>query len=235
MFKRLLIAAMLSVLVILAACAPATMQARPLNRSTFDKCAEVTCGANMHCDSGQCLCTGGFKQCGDGCISESKCCSNSDCGPGRTCDAGVCVERPVCGYLETWDDGDKECACVEDAKFCAEQGKCVPAESCCWHTVCDDDQRCAVTTYSGTVCIKADTKKCKIVHEDGRVEGFFFPQGRYDVQVTRVLEGGMFDLKVNEEVLRRLDINETTTSNDNVTIYVESMQTFGGYCRDEPD
>jgi hypothetical protein len=236
MSQWLFIATTLSILILIAACAPQqTLQAQPLNLTPpKGACEDVVCGANMHCDAGQCLCDGSFKRCGDGCIDERACCTDRDCGPGRSCADGACVERPKCEYLATWDDGRKECVCDEDAKYCQAQGKCIPAAHCCAHDACDDDQRCAFTTYSASVCMEFDTKKCKIVHE-GRSLDYFFPQGRYDVQVVNVLEGPLFDLKVNNDSIRRVEIGEYNTVDGTLKIFVEALKVFGGNCREEPD
>jgi len=237
MIQRWFIAVLLTLLVFIAACAPQqTIKAQPLNVTPpRDACADVQCDKNSYCDAGSCVCEGGFKKCDDKCISSSACCAHSDCPGNKQCQNGVCVDKPVCGYYEIWDDSRKECTCDESAKFCAEQGKCIPADHCCWHTSCYDDQRCAPTTYSGTVCMKLDTKKCKNVHEGGIAQEFFFAQGDYGVRMQKVLEGPRFDLKVNNDSIRRVRINETNTVGDNTQIYVENVLIFGGNCREEPD
>lgn len=234
MVQRFLIGAMALFLLFIAACAPvSTLQARPLNVTPpKDLCADVAVGENMHCDAGQLLCDGGFKQCGESCIAEASCCTDDDCGADRLCENKACVERPLCKFNEAWDEERKQCSCGENAKFCQEQGKCIPVTSCCWHSDCDDE-RCAPTTYSGTVCITGETRKCKVVHEGGVSQSFFFPEGSYEIAVQQVLEGGVFTLRVGNETLSRLGTGETR-SGEGFSIFVEDVQTFGGLCRELP-
>lgn len=230
--QKLLIAVMTLVLVVLAACAPATLQAQPLNKTALDKCANVQCGENAYCEVGACLCSGSFKKCGEKCIGERACCTTEDCSPGRTCQGGACVERPKCEYLATWDPIRDECSCVEDAKYCPAQGKCIPADHCCGHEDCDDDERCPPTTYSGTICMKLDTKKCRIVHE-GTVLDYFFSQGEYQVRLVNVLENQIFDVKVNNDTARRMSLNETLTVDNKAQLFVENFEVFGGNCKED--
>lgn len=236
MMRRLLIAAMVVFLVLLAACAPSALQAQPLNVTPpRDPCADVQCGANAYCDAGQCVCEDGFKRCGADCIRSTSCCVDTDCPPGKQCSGGVCVDRPICAFNERWDEGRKECICADGAKFCEAQGKCIPAKHCCAHSDCDDDQRCAATTYSATVCMKLDTKKCKNAHEGGIAQEFFFTETPHLVRMQKVLEGPRFDLRVNNETIRRIGINETNVLSDGTRLYVENMLVFGGNCREELD
>ena len=236
MFQRFLIAAMTLFLLVLVACAPAgtTLHAQPLNVTPpKDLCADVVVGENMRCDAGQLSCDDGFKTCGEGCIPEGTCCTDDDCGADRQCVNTVCVDRQLCKFNEVWDDERKECSCAENAKFCQEQNKCIPFKSCCWHSDCSGE-RCAPTTYSGTVCIFGETKKCKVVHEGGVSQSFFFPEGSYEVAVQQVLEDGIFTLRVNDETLSRLETNETR-SGEGFSIFVENVNTFGGLCRELPE
>ena len=239
MIRRFIVAVMLVILTLIAACAPpgAILQAKPLNNSASlsgDLCAGVACGNQTHCEGGECVCDGGLKKCSESCISQTACCINSDCPSDRTCRAGACVQRQTCGFGEEWINARQECDCAEDFKFCAEQGKCIASESCCWHTSCYDDQRCAPTTYAGTVCMQGDTKKCKIIHE-GRTMEFLFQQGTYNVKMANILEGPLFDLKVNNDTTRKLRIDEVNTIDNNLHVFVEDLQVFGGLCKEEVD
>jgi len=225
-------------LVLLAACAPAgtTLQAKPLNASApaDASCAGVTCTGNTHCEAGECVCDGGLKKCGNACISQTACCANADCPADRTCKNGACVQRPTCGYGEQWQGSEQECACDEGFKFCAEQGKCIPADHCCWHNSCDDDQRCPPTTYGGTVCLKGATKKCRILHES-RTLTYAFAQGEYDITLANILEGPKFELKVNNDTVRRIAIGELNTVDTNLQLFVEDFQLYGGRCKEDVD
>ncbi len=235
MSQRLLVTGVFVLLITLAACAQSTLQAQPLNITPpKDPCTDVQCGANMQCDAGSCVCTTGFKKCGASCIGERACCTDKDCSTGRWCQSGACVEQPLCKFMEQWDPDRKECVCDDNAKFCAEQGKCIPRTACCTYTVCDNDQRCAPTSYSPTVCLRSDSKKCQVVHE-GRIGEFFFPSGRVNVQIQNIFEGEKFDLRVNNATAKRIAVNQTVGIPGNLSVYVESLQVFGGICREEPD
>jgi hypothetical protein len=237
MTKSALFALFAVLLIALSACAQQnTLKAQPINKTVAQtaSCEGVACGQNQYCDAGQCLCEGGFKTCGSACIGQAACCGNRDCPSDRTCNNGACVQRQVCAINEEWNAASQECICDEDSKFCSEQGKCIPRSSCCWHTSCDEDQRCALTVYAGTICLKADTKKCRVVHE-GRTLGYTFAQGDFDIRLNRVLEGPKFDVKVNNDSVRRVSIGEQNVVANNVQLYVENITTYGGGCRDEPD
>ena len=240
MMGRWLISALFVLLVSLSACSQSTIHAQPLNNTppaVADACTNVNCGENAYCDAGVCMCSGGFKKCGNKCIGERLCCDNSQCqGSGRVCENGLCVERPLCGFNEQWDLGRKECICADGAKFCQEQGKCIPAKSCCIHSDCRyGEERCAAITYSASVCLSYGTKKCRVAHEGVPTE-MITTAGEFDVLLQNVLEGPVFDLKVNTDSIRRVRINESNKiANGTVNIYVESMTVFGGYCRDEPN
>lgn len=241
MMQRALIAMMLLGVLFIAACAPQNViRAQPLNTSqpaAPDACASVNCSADMRCADGACVCDAGQKKCGDSCIAASKCCSDRECGAGRFCQSGVCAEQPVCKFNEAWDAERKECSCAEGAKFCKEQGKCIPAKSCCWHNDCErrfSDFRCAPTTYSADVCIKGETKKCRIIHEGTTQTFFFTDQDEYSVRLQQVLEGGRFSLRVHNETMKSLAVNETVQFN-NLTVFVENLQVFGGTCREFPE
>jgi hypothetical protein len=228
-------------MVLVSACGQTTIHAQPLNTSqpnvSTDACAGKQCGENSYCEMGVCMCSGGFKKCGDKCIAERMCCTNDQCPSGKVCSSGVCTDRPLCGFNEQWDSASKQCFCSEGAKFCAEQGKCIEADACCAHNDCNrrGELRCAPTTYSATVCLNYGTKKCRVVHEGVPTE-LITTAGDFDILLQNVLEGPLFDLKVNTDSIRRVRANESNKiSNGTVNLYVESMTVFGGYCRDESD
>jgi hypothetical protein len=80
-----------------------------------------------------------------------------------------------------------------------------------------------------------NTKKCRVAHE-GVPIAFATTAGEFNVLLQNVLEGPLFDLKINNDSMRRMRVNESNTlMNSTVKVYVESMTVFGGYCRDEPD
>ncbi|MEM4254416.1 MAG: hypothetical protein QXR48_03470 [Candidatus Woesearchaeota archaeon] len=238
MMVRWLIAALFALLVVLSACSQQTIKAQPLNNTVpqlSDACATMQCGDNAYCEAGMCMCLGGFKECSGNCIPERSCCTNAECPFGRVCENGVCAERPVCGFNEEWDNVEKECICGEGTKFCSRQGKCIPKDNCCENIDCKGDQRCAVTTYSASVCIKTTTAKCSMIPE-GTVGRFMTPIGDFSIKLENILEGPLFDLKVNNDTTRRLRPDEQSlVANGSAYVYVESMKTFGGYCREEPD
>ncbi|MEM4240074.1 MAG: hypothetical protein QXF14_02030 [Candidatus Woesearchaeota archaeon] len=238
MMNRVVVAALFVFLVALAACSQSTIKAQPLNNTVpqpASNCSAVTCGENAYCDAGVCMCSGGFKKCGNKCIPERSCCTNAECPSGKVCTNGVCADKPLCGYNEEWDFGSKSCICAKGAKYCKPQGKCIPANGCCEHIDCKSDQRCAPTTYSATVCVYYGAKKCRVAHEGVRTV-FMTPVGDFDITLQNLLEGPMFDLKVNNDTTRRVRINESNTIlNGTASIHVESMTVFGGYCREEPD
>lgn len=232
-----MIAVMALFLVLLVACAPvSTLKAQPLNVSEpvkVDACANVQCGENLQCQAGSCVCASGFKTCGNSCIAESACCTDNDCGAEQLCQSGSCEERPTCKYNEEWDAKRKECVCADGTKWCAAQSECIPAKSCCEHIDCSDDQRCAPTTYSTSVCIKAESKKCKVIGE-GKTGSYFFNEGRYDVKLNAVFEGKQFELMINNQTTGRVGLNDTipVLLGD---LWIENFQVFGGYCREDED
>ena len=240
MTARTAIAVLCALLFLIAACAPQNvLRAQPLNNSVPpgpDLCATVTCGADMRCTDGACVCADGLKKCGDSCISQSKCCSNSECGQDRFCQNGACVQQPVCKFNEQWDPDRKECACAEGAKFCNEQSKCIPYKSCCWHSDCGSrgDFRCAMTTYSADVCLQSDTKKCRLVHEGTKQDFVLSDQQFYTVRLQQIIEGGKFIVRVGNETTKSLAVNETAQA-ANISVFVDQLEVFGGYCREEPE
>ena len=236
MMNRVVIAILAILLIVIAACAPGgALRAKPLNTTALDPCGEVNCGENMMCVDGNCICGAGQKKCGDECISQSKCCDSSECGSDRACENGVCTQRPVCGISETWDENAKACACAPDAKFCEYQSKCIPGDSCCWHTECGRDERCTSTTYSASICLKETGKKCRIVHEGTDYDFNLLQGGRYNVQLQRVLENKAINVKVDNTTISGLLVNASKDINSNLGVFVEYIEIFGGYCRDEPD
>lgn len=234
MTSRTVITICTVLLILIAACAPqGVLDAQPLNLTPpKTACDEMNCGTNAYCEAGVCMCDGGFKKCGSSCIAQNLCCSDDQCPSGKECTKGLCVDRPVCKFNEEWDDRRKECSCAEGAKFCSVQGKCIPADSCCAHIDCADDERCADTTYSTTTCIKLFTKKCRTVHEGLTIE-FLMQGGDFDVKLQNVLEGPKFDLQVNNDSVRRVRTNETNIVGGNASIYVESMTVYGGTCKED--
>ena len=236
MINRLIIAGLTLLLTILIACAPGSLRAQPLGPPP-DLCEDVVCGEGMQCSDGQCVCGSGTKNCGDSCISEGACCTTDDCAEGRTCSNNVCVQRPVCNLYEEWDEKREECACAEGAKFCSEQGKCIPADNCCWHNACYDDQRCAPTRFSATICLDTadgNLRKCRVVHSF-QAEPFDFQDRRYMIELSRVLEGGKFDIRVDDESFKGLERFETKDITAERRVFVDELLEFGGYCRQEPD
>jgi hypothetical protein len=237
---RLVTAVLMAILVLVSACGQTTIKATPLNNTpptVVDPYANVSCGENAYNNAGTCMCAGGFKKCGDKCIAQRLCCSNSEClSADKVCTNGVCVDRPICAYNQVWDLGFKECLCKEGTKFCQAQGKCIDEKSCCDYMDCRFGQeRCAATTYSASVCMSAGMRKCRVVNE-GVPTQFAIPAGEFTVLLQNVFEGPVFDLKVNNDSLRRLHINESNKiANGSINLYVESMEIFGGYCRQEPD
>lgn len=238
MKQYVMVIALLVVLAAISACSQSAINAQPLNTSVpkaVDVCANITCGKNMYCNSSVCLCSNNFKTCGNKCIAKSSCCADTECSFGTVCKNETCADRALCGLDEQWDSATNECTCADGAKFCPEQGKCIPGDVCCAYTDCRNGQRCAAITYSGTVCVSSGTKKCSVVHE-GVPINILASVGSYDVLLKNVLEGERFDLKVGNETLRRIQINESKTiANGSARVYIESMTVFGGYCRDEPD
>ncbi len=236
--NRAVIAALVVFLLAIAACSQQTITARPLNNSVpqpLDACAGKQCGENAYCDAGVCMCYGGFKKCGDKCIGEHLCCDSAECPAGKVCTNGLCADKPLCGYNEEWDFGSSSCICAEEAKYCKAQGKCIPADGCCEHIDCKRNQRCTPTTYSATVCVYYGAKKCRVVHEGIRTV-LMTPVGDFELLLQNVLEGPKFDLKVNNDSIRRIGINESSNvANGAAQVYVESMTVFGGYCREEAE
>ncbi len=235
---RLVTALVLAVMLLVSACSQQTTMAQPLNNTvpeTKDSCAEKQCGENTYCELGQCMCLGGYKLCGENCILERSCCDDTECPSGKACVTGVCTDRPVCGFNEVWNDAYKECLCEEGNKYCREQGKCIPADSCCSHIDCRGGDRCAPTTYSATVCLQSVTKKCSMIHE-GTISKFMTPVGDYEITLVNLLEGPLFDLKVNNDSIRRLRLDEVNTvGNGTAKVFVEGMTVFGGICKEYPD
>jgi len=237
MTVRTVITVFCALIFLIAACAPQNViDAQPLNLSQPagpDPCMTVKCNAQTHCDNGACVCNTGTKKCGDACIASSKCCADKECGANKFCQNGVCAVQPVCKFNEAWDVEHKECSCTEGTKFCREQGKCVPAKSCCWHNDCGNDFRCALTTYSGEVCLTKDAKKCKTIHESTQQAFVFGDQSEYTVRVQQVLEGGKFVLRVNNETAPALPLNRIAQV-ANLSVVVDKFESFGGFCREEP-
>lgn len=141
-----------------------------------DKCQDVICGDNAHCntDTGACICNDGFT--GDpitGCTA-STLCENVTCGDNAHCNpnTGTCIcddgfvgdpitgctastlcENVTCGENAHCDLNTGNCVC--DAGYignpnlsCTPEGHC-EANSCSGHGTCDDS--------SGTVVCTCDT------------------------------------------------------------------------------
>jgi hypothetical protein len=148
----------------------------------------------------------------------------------------VCVEKPVCGIDEMWDDGENACVCGEQAKYCPAQRKCIPGDHCCEQRDCgDDDQRCVETSYSSSICLRMGTKKCRVVHEGGIAQEFALPEGTYFIVLKKVLQEKEFNVQVGNQTFRAIGIEERQKVDENASIYVEDLREFGGYCREDED
>jgi hypothetical protein len=83
---------------------------------------EVQCPDGATCDpsAGSCACEPGSKLCGDACIPDTQCCTDSDCSVGSSCAGGFCT----C-------DGGLLCA-----------GQCIANAQCCPNEVTNLDCMC---------------------------------------------------------------------------------------------
>lgn len=97
---------------------------------------EVQCPVGASCDSGSgsCLCEQGSKPCGDVCVPESQCCTNTDCPAGSSCAEGFCT----C-------DGGLMC-----------EGQCVADVQCCPGEVSTQDCPCGGQRQCGNSGVWAE-------------------------------------------------------------------------------
>ena len=240
-----ILTALLIALVLISGCSDSTIIAQPLsemNASTVleveanvtaadaDPCAEVTCGVNSKCSEGRCACEDGYTNCGGICISNDACCKDSECGPGKICENSACVSTN-CGYNEAYDSVKRKCGCNTESKYCTAQKRCIPKDSCCANAECDSGEGCVLTKFLISVCMKDDRKLCRTIVEKKK-EVFAVGDFKYYVEFRSVLQNSKIDLIVNEKEFVLLK-DELQPLDGNVTMYVESFETIGGYCKEE--
>lgn len=237
-----IITALLVVLVLISGCSDETIEAQPVSEATaevvleanvtMDPCENIACGANSHCDNGNCVCDADYKQCNDACITKSACCTDTDCAVGKVCKDSACTETG-CSYYQKYDYAKKTCVCNDQAKWCASQNKCIPKDNCCIHSNCDSSEACVPTQFLASVCIQKDKKMCRGLPE-GRRESFVFStDARYSVVLKGVLQDGKVLLAVDDKDIS-LSVKETYNLGSNVTLFIEDeLDIMGGNCREE--
>lgn len=142
------------------------------NKKCIDKCTYVKCGENEICKLGDCVCTEGYKNCNDICISVKDCCSDNDCSTGKVCLSGGCVDACVtisCNENEVCEQG--ECICKEGYKSCNKV--CIPMENCCSNDDCFGERIC----MSGS-CVKAGEIFFMDNFDDGILNPYYKEYGK---------------------------------------------------------
>lgn len=226
----------LIILLILAACEPYTQTTptqslgEPAQEITTNPCATIQCSNDKICQNGQCTCPTNKKQCGDTCIQENECCTNTDCQNG-SCQDGECVTE-TCAYGEIFKNG--ECKCAPDKTYCSEQKKCISRNSCCIHTQCPTFHRCVQTSYSTSLCITIGPKKfCRTIADNGRVEIFNVLNESFRIAAENWNNDETVEAVINDEEF--IVTNKTTNYGTNATIFHEGINTIGGYCKEDED
>ncbi len=141
-----------------------------------DKCKDVTCGTNAHCnaDTGACVCDDGYTGDPDTGCTAGNLCDNVTCGtnahcnpntgacvcddgyvgdPATECTASTLCENVTCGANATCNPNTGACECNDGYignpnTGCTPEGHC-EANTCSGHGTCDDT--------SGTVVCTCDT------------------------------------------------------------------------------
>ena len=93
------------------------------------------CTGGKTCQSNQCACPGGQRECNGTCIPNGSCCTNGDCPGGGECQGGNCV-------------------CPPGKRLC--NGTCIPSGDCCSDNECRGDQVC----QNGTCACPGGQREC---------------------------------------------------------------------------
>lgn len=239
-----IITALLVALILISGCSEDTLVAKPISEMTTaaeieveanvtepaDPCAGISCSSNSTCENGKCVCSDGYKKCGEACIPSTACCNDSDCGAGKLCKDKVCIDTN-CGYNQIFDSQKKTCVCNAESRYCASQKKCISKKSCCMNSECDAGEGCIPTQFLIRACMKDETTKCRAIAE-GRKEFFDISGFKYYVEFKSVLQNGKIDLMVNEKEFTPM-VTEVKPLDSSITMYVEKFETVGGYCEEE--
>ena len=190
-----------------------------------DPCALILCKPTEVCKGGSCVCPTDTKRCGDACVSELNCCSDSDCGKGY-CVQGNCITD--CQYGQVFEDG--ECQCAPDRKLCEEQGKCIAKTSCCIHSQCDRNERCVPTSFRTRLCFEADGKKiCRLLVDNERSEFIEIANHNFEAQIATFFSDKSVNFVIGNQTLKLAA--QTPTDLLGVTIFHEGVDEVGGFCK----
>jgi len=239
--RGVVILSILICILALAACEPA-LETRPTSefeqaptpsgqqQIQIDPCADVSCEQNMICEEGSCVCDAGMKSCNGACIAQDACCSDADCASG-TCQNNTCVLQ--CDFGEVFEDG--ECQCAEDRKYCREQDKCIPLDSCCIHAQCDSFERCVPLQTRARLCAEFDGKStCRMLADIGFDDRITINDKSFIVEGDQWLNDGSVTFSIDNETLT-LHKNERKALG-NIIFYQEGAEELGGFCkRDDAD
>lgn len=200
-------------------------------------CEEVTCGVNEECRQGECFCKIGYKICDGACIPDEECCTYADCGPQESCISKVCVKTEFCTYNEEFSAGT--CACEEGAKWCAEQQKCIPSNSCCSLPDCNPtgkiDRLCKETEYGAYLCVRIGVSEHCRDAIPGERTGYSVGARGVDVYLEQVYAGGLVDMRVVagdvESNISKLAEGSSEKVSADVSVTNKKVVTSGGNCR----
>lgn len=224
--------------IFLLGCQPA-LQATPTSeieqpaqetQQETDSCASVLCKPDEVCKGGVCGCPSDMKKCGDACISELSCCTDADCGEGH-CASGTCIT--TCAFGEEFVND--ECQCTSERKYCEEQDKCIPRNSCCIHTQCERNERCVPTNLRTHLCFEfGDKKICRLLADNERSELVDIGNQSFRAQALDFFSDGSVEFLVDNET-RSLTPNKPFVLRG-VSIFSEEGDEVGGFCKaDEED
>jgi hypothetical protein len=179
-------------------------------------------------------CPQGYKECGNACISEESCCDNDDCDTAEECIDFECASTKPdhCGYLMEWDGEKGSCACLEGAKWCESQGKCIPELKCCSKFDCSrrGAEYCPLFYTSMRICVENGVKSCKYVSELKNQKNFDSEGENILVSFDRIFEEGIADFTINNETFNEV-IKGERMNLGNVSVFFDELKELGGTCQ----
>jgi len=194
------------------------------------------CKSKEICIDGDCICKSGFKECNGSCIPVSACCSDDDCEVGLCNEKNRCESRCreiLCPYNMVCSEETQECKCGPGTRFCELQQRCIEEDRCCSKIDCRQTRTgkaCVDITISAKVCFRIPSLACKDVREGGS-KSFTLNGVEYTVFLSKVFNGDVVDIKVDETIIEKLTLEQEYKINEDLSMFIEKINYLGGECR----